>query len=58
VVSGSCRAELAEEAPEGRTYLSTSRPWSSNLKMFRRSVGHQILKSGEGLREKQARGIS
>jgi hypothetical protein len=49
---------LAEEAPEGRTYLSTSRPWSSNLKMFRRSVGHQILKSGEGLREKQARGIS
>jgi hypothetical protein len=27
-------------------YLSTSRPWSSNLKTFRRSVGHQILKSG------------
>ena len=57
MVSGSCRAELAEEAREGPDAPLDSRPWSSNLKTFRRSVGHQILKSRRDT-ENQARGIS
>ena len=54
MVSGSCRAELAEEAREGPDAPLDSRPWSSNLKMFR-SVGHQILKSGR-VRENRPEG--
>ena len=56
MVSGSCRAELAEEAREGPDAPLDSRPWSSNLKDVQEVRRTSDLEIGEGVPKTGQRG--